>query len=222
MSRWLRGDLTGRTPRLDRCIPVHRDLSLPFNREEFCDEVKARRKTIEEVAPMDSGTLLDGRIALRPTGEFAFRPPRRPAARFRRPRWGTRHRQECRETPEYPARRESPAALRTLPRQSAVGHARACQLELGAGGEYEPGPPVRLLGAPDARRGPSERPLEETDGVLQVEPPYVGPPQEVQAGSSSALEYQSQSLFGLRVSRGRRSTSTRMAVPRTMGAFSQP
>ncbi len=48
-------------------------LSLSFNREEFSDEVKTRRKTIEVVVPVGSGALLDGRVALRPTGEPPFR-----------------------------------------------------------------------------------------------------------------------------------------------------
>src|SRR3954454_15911920 len=62
------------------------------------------------------------------------------------------------------------------------------------GAENEPRPAVRLLGVPDPRRGPPERLLEEADRVLQVEPPDVGPPQEVEVRLAFAGEPKPQLL----------------------------
>jgi hypothetical protein len=120
-----------------------------------------------------------GQRFARPESRPLGRPGERPQG-FRRTRRGAHYRQECSETPKRPARRQPPLALRALPRQTAVGHARASQPQLCVGGEHEPAPEVGLLGVPNPRRGPPERLLEETDSVLQVETPHVCPPQEIQ------------------------------------------
>jgi hypothetical protein len=57
-------------------------------------------------------------------------------------------------------------------------HAR--QPELGEGGHDQPRPAIRLLGVANPGRGPSHAPLEEAEGVLRVEAPDVGAPEESQ------------------------------------------
>src|SRR5215211_3245232 len=178
---------------------------------------------VESVSRRQSGSLLERWVAPGPTGEPSLGPSRGSPAGFRRTRRCAYHRQECCETPKYPARCQSPASLRAFPRQPAIRRTRARQAQLGVGGQDQPRPEVGLLGVAHPRRGPAQSLLEKADGVLQVEPPDVGPPQEVRSGSplgSPPPENHSHSFLGLRVSRGSLLTSSRITVTHTTGALS--
>ena len=102
-------------------------LSLSFNREEFRDRLYVRRETPPLAFPVGSSAFLERRVALRPAGEAPLGPSRRSTAGFRGTRRRAHRRQERRETPQHPARRQPPVSLRAFPRQPAVGRARARQ-----------------------------------------------------------------------------------------------
>src|SRR5215211_8819571 len=162
------------------CTFFAEPLSLSFNHGGFRGGHKARCEIPPLAFLLSSSGFLERRVTLRPAREAPFGPTRRPPAGFRSLRRGAHRRQERRETPKRPAWRQPPVSLRALPRQAAVLRARAGQPQLGVGSDDEPGPPIRLFGVPDPRRGPPERLLEEADRVLEVEPPDVSPPQQIE------------------------------------------
>lgn len=82
-------------------------LSLCFKRGSFARGGKAVAKRRKAGIPMSSGGLLDGRIAPRPARTAALRPPRRPAARFRRLRGRAQLRQKCRNGATNPDRHQA-------------------------------------------------------------------------------------------------------------------
>ena len=86
----------------------------------------------------------------------------------------------CRETPKRPTQRELLVTLRVLPAKLPVRNDAPGETQLGAGQEHEASPSIRLLGVPNPRHAPPESLLEEADGMLQVEPSDIGPPQEVE------------------------------------------
>ena len=126
----------------------------------------------------DSCALFKGRVAFRPTREASFGPPRRPPAGFR---WlcGRPHLHQNSQNPS-PRRRQSEGFVAALPRQSQVQHAPVRQAQLRIGGQDQPRPPVGLLGVAHPWARPPERLLEKAEGVLQVEAPDVGAPEELQ------------------------------------------
>src|SRR5215218_7778158 len=127
-----------------------------------------------------SGAPLEGRVAFRSAGEAAFGPPGRPTAGFRRLRLRAPGHQKRRNRSVDPNRRKGPRLVAALPRQPQVRDAGARQPQLRVGGHYQPAPPVGLLGVANPRRRPSHALLEEAEGVLQVEAPYVRAPDEIQ------------------------------------------
>jgi hypothetical protein len=155
-------------------------LSLRFNHEEFCDGHKARRKTPSLPIFADSSSLLEGRVVLGSAREAAFWPPGRSPARFRRPCGRAQVRQKRRNHAMDPDRCQASGVVVTLPGQPPIRHVRSRQPELGESGHHQPRPAVGLLGMPDPRRGPSQSLFEEAEGVLQVEAPDVGAPQQAQ------------------------------------------
>jgi hypothetical protein len=66
-----------------------------------------------------------------------------------------------------------------FPGQPQVRYVRPHQPQLGESG-HQPRPPVGLLGAPYPRCAPSQSLFEKAEGMLQVEAPDVGPPDEFQ------------------------------------------
>ena len=89
------------------------------------------------------------------------------------------------------------------------------QAELGVGQHHYPGPVVSLLRSPYAWGGPVEGLFTKSIGVFQIEPPDVGPPEQGEIRLAGSAPPQPEA-FGIRVWRGRRSTSTSTRVPRTM------
>ncbi len=57
---------------------------------------------------------------------------------------------------------------------------RSRQPELGESDHNQPRPPIRLLRVTNPRGGPPYALLEEAEGVLQIEAPDVGAPDELQ------------------------------------------
>jgi hypothetical protein len=145
---------------------------------------------------VDSGALLDRRVASGPTREASLGPSGRPAAGFRRFRGRVQVSQKCRKGAVNPNRRQPSGVVAPLPGQSAVGDMRPRQSELGERGQNQPRPPVGLFGVAHAEGVPSERLLEEAEGMLQIEAPDVGAPEEaeIRRGSFGADPPQPQSL----------------------------
>src|SRR5215211_147910 len=155
-------------------------LSLRFNHEEFCDGLYLHRKTLAIAVFISSGAPLEGRVALGSAGKPAFGPPRRSPAGFRRLGGRADLHQKRRNDAMDPNRCQPSRIVAPLPRQPPIRHARSGQAHLREGGDHQPRPKVGLLGVAHARGGPSERLLEKPEGVLQVEAPYVGAPEEIE------------------------------------------
>jgi len=153
---------------------------LRFNQEQFCDGDKAYRKTLWIAVPVSSGALFEGRVASGSAGEPAFGSSGRSSAGFRWLGGRAQMHQKRRNGAVDPDRRQATGVVAALPGQPQVRNARSGQPELGESGQNQPRPAVGLLGAAHPRRRPSERLLEEAEGVLQVEAPDVGAPDEVQ------------------------------------------
>ena len=54
------------------------------------------------------------------------------------------------------------------------------QAQLGVAGQHQPGPPVGLLRMARPRGRPTKGLLTEPNGVFQVEPAHIGPPDQIQ------------------------------------------
>ena len=151
-----------------------------FNHEEYCDELYLHRKTCAFAIFPCSGGLFEGRVALGPPRKAPFGPPRRSPTGFRRFRWRPHHRQKCQNPATDPQRRKPTGGVAPLPGKPSVGHATTCQPKLRVSGDHQPRPPIGLLGMPHTRGGPSKRLLEGAKGVLRVEAPWVGAPEQFQ------------------------------------------
>src|ERR687898_2058958 len=127
-----------------------------------------------------SGSRFDRRVAFRSPREAAFGPSRRSTAGFRRLRWRAHIHQKRRNYPMDPHRCQSTGVVASLPRQPQVRNVGAPTLAACVGGHDQPAPPVGLFGVPYPRGGPSHALFEEAEGVLQVETPDVGAPDESQ------------------------------------------
>ncbi len=125
-----------------------------------------------------SGALLEGRVALGPARKPTFGPPGRPPAGFRRLRRRAQFHQKRRNYPVDPNRRQPTRIVTALPRQTQVRNTGVRQPQLRVRGHDQPTPPVGLLRMANPRRRPSHALLEEAEGVLQVEAPDVGAPEE--------------------------------------------
>src|SRR5215210_1267173 len=108
-------------------------LTLSFNDGEFRGGHKACREIPPLAFLLGSSGFLECRVTLSPAREAPFGFARRTPAGFRRPRRGAHRRQECRETPERPTRRQPPVELLALRQQTAVVRAGARQPQLGVG-----------------------------------------------------------------------------------------
>ena len=159
-------------------------LSLRFNHEEFWDGLCVHPKTPVFAVFAGSGGLLDGRVAFRPARSAASGPSRGASAGFRRLRGRAQLWQECRNGPADPYRRQAAGIVAPLPRQTPVGHARPGQAQLREGADHELRPKVGLLRVAHPRGGPPQGLLEEAEGVLQVEPAHVRPPDGIEIGLS--------------------------------------
>ena len=91
-------------------------------------------------------------------------------------------RQKRRNRPVHPDRCKASGVAAALPRQPPARHQCPRQAQLREGGENQPRPPVGLGGMAHAGGRPSERLLEEAEGMLQIEAPGVGEPEEFQIG----------------------------------------
>ncbi len=89
---------------------------------------------------------------------------------------------------------QATGVVMTFPGQPQVRNASARQPELGESGQNQPRPPVGLLGVPYRRCGPSQSLFEKAEGMLQVEAPEVGAPDELQVRVGAS---QVRSLLGL-------------------------
>jgi hypothetical protein len=125
-----------------------------------------------------SGALLDVRVELRPARASSFGPSRRPPAGFRWLRGRPQPTQKCRNHPVYPYRRQPSHFVTPLPRQPHLRYAGSRQPKLRESGHYQPRPSIGLLRVTKPGAAPSERLLEEAEGVFQVEAPGVCPPEQ--------------------------------------------
>src|SRR5215204_4057155 len=195
-------------------------LSLRFNYEGFCEGLYSIAKPFAFAQFVASGGRFDGRVALGPAGEPPSGSPRRPTAGFRRLRWRAHLRQKRRNYPVHPHGRKATRLVAPLPRQPKIRNTSPRQPQLGVGGHHQPRPPIRLLGVANPGRGPSHALLEEAERVFEVEAPDVGAPEEIELRRRPSCPcHQSHKTLGSRrlSPRGRRSTSTRIGVPTTMG-----
>ena len=125
---------------------------LCFNREEFCEKVKVHRKTIEEVVPMSSGGLLDGRVAPRPAREPSFGPPRGASAGFWWPGGRAQFYQKRQKRRDGPGQgsdnRECSDAPRAIagPRRTGASDATGCRRRVPASSSGRPARDVALGG----------------------------------------------------------------------------
>src|SRR5215204_5532536 len=155
-------------------------LSLSFNHEEFRSGHKARCENLPLAFFVGSSGFLERRIALGRPRAAAPRASGRSPTGFRRLRWCTHRRQECRKTPQHAGRGQPPGPLRSLPRQPPVGDDGARQPQLRVGGQDQPRPTVGLLGVPEPGSGPTEGLLQEPYGVFEVEPATVCLPEVIE------------------------------------------
>jgi hypothetical protein len=103
----------------------------------------------------------------------------------------------------------------TLPRQPAIHHPRPRQSQLHVDGGDQPSLAIGLLWMPEEERRTAWALFEETQHVLEVEASDVGSPQHIQVRrvGSGPPQLQYLRLIG---PAGKRLTSTRTMVPRTM------
>ena len=195
---------------------------LSFNRGEFRDKLYVRRETPPLAFFVGSSGFLERRIALGRPRAAAPRASGGSPTGFRRLRWCTHRRQECRKTPQHAGRGQPPGPLRSLPRQPPVGDDGPRQSQLRVGGQDQPGPTVGLLGVPEPGSGPTEGLLEEPYGVFEVEPAAVCLPEQIEIGIALPAPPQPQLLRFACVPLGSLPTSTKITVPRTTGALWHP
>src|SRR5437660_1791043 len=72
------------------------------------------------------------------------------------------------ETPADPGGGQPAGRAGPLPGQADVGGEAAGEVQLGVGGDDQPGPPVGGGGVADLRGGPSQDLLEQAKGMFQV------------------------------------------------------
>src|SRR5688572_1435735 len=112
---------------------------------------------------LDSGGLLDGRVAWCWPGPASEGAARRPSAGFWRVGRRAEGDQELRKRLAHAGGCESTTGwtLGALPGEMPILDGEAGQAELGVGQQDQPGPAIGLLGVADAGRGPVERLLAE-------------------------------------------------------------
>ena len=135
---------------------------------------------------------------------------------FRRTGRGSHRRQNRTKSAADPRRCQPLGRQRPLPRQPQVADEPAGEAKLAVGRCHGPGEPVSLLRGAGPGQGPVQGLLPKADGVLDVEPANVGPPQQrqIRGGTHWAGPPQPQRL-------GPPGTA-RAAVTRARGPGCQP
>ena len=88
-------------------------------------------------------------------------------AGFRRAGWAVSLRADVPEPAADAGRGQPPGGCGAFPWQAQVGGERAGQVELGVGGDDQPGPPVRGGRVTQFRAGPAEGLFQEPERVLK-------------------------------------------------------